>query len=73
MSQNTILTSSNFGQVRVSAGWDHPLSELFCNVLPLDDENEDEESGPEECLLRSSYDDVEDMLDIVFAEFCIGK
>jgi hypothetical protein len=32
MSQNIVLTTSVLGQVRVRAGWDVPLNELYCNV-----------------------------------------
>ena len=40
MSQNTLKTRSNTGAVQVSAGWDNPTQQVFCNILPLDDDDE---------------------------------
>ena len=39
MSQNTLKTRSNTGAVQVSAGWDNPTQQVFCNILPLDDDD----------------------------------
>ncbi|MNR71765.1 hypothetical protein D3C71_24430 [compost metagenome] len=63
MSQNTLVTTSSLGQVRVSAGWDYPLQQLFCNVLTLDDEVEDDEADlPAACFARSAYGDVTELV-----------
>lgn len=64
MSQNTLVTDSKFGRVRVSAGWDHPTQEAFCNVLTLDEDEDDEESDIEypPCFMRTSYSDAQEMV-----------
>ncbi len=40
MSQNILNTASPTGPVQLIVGWDRRLQELFCNVMPLDDEDE---------------------------------
>ena len=63
MSQNSLVTTSSLGQVRVSAGWDYPLQQLFCNVLTLDDEVEDDEADlPAACFARSAYSNVAELV-----------
>lgn len=44
MSQNILLTTSAIGKVRVIAGWDNPLSEVYVNVFPVDENGVDEEN-----------------------------
>ncbi len=58
MSQNIVNTRSPSGAVQVIAGWDRRLQELFCNVMPLDDEDEGDYS---ELLLTPSYANVEQL------------
>jgi hypothetical protein len=58
MSQNILQTSSAVGQVRITAGWDKPLSEIFCNVLCLDDVPDDNIPG---CVLENRYESVDDI------------
>jgi hypothetical protein len=40
MSQNIHHTSSVLGRVRVRAGWDVPLGELYCSVELLDGDSD---------------------------------
>ena len=42
MSQNTITLNTPLGELRLSAGWDRPLQTLFCDMLSLDDVEDDE-------------------------------
>lgn len=56
MSQNIVNTHSPSGAVQVIAGWDRRLQELFCNVMPLDDEDEGDYI---ELLMTPNYPDVE--------------
>ena len=53
MSQNTLKTRSSTGAVQVSAGWDNPMQQVFCNVLPLEDEDETDYSD----VFMMSFDD----------------
>ena len=39
MSRNVITLQGAGGEVRIAAGWDNPLREVFCNILPADDED----------------------------------
>lgn len=60
MSQNTFTTSSVAGTVRVRAGWDVPLQELFCSVEQLERFG-DEEQLPD-CFFQTSYGSLEEMV-----------
>lgn len=64
MSQNTLRTNSQFGAVRVSTGWDRRQHILFCNILALWDEDEDEANEVQlpDCFYRSSYDGVDEIV-----------
>lgn len=61
MSQNNFTTSSVAGPVRVRAGWDAPLQELFCSVERL--EGADEAGELPECFFRTSYANVKEMVE----------
>ncbi len=39
MSQNILKTQSPTGPVEVILGWDRPLQECFCTVMPLSEED----------------------------------
>ena len=58
MSQNILRTQSKTGPVEVILGWDRPLQELFCTVLPLSDEDE---GDYDVFLLQSGLDSTEDL------------
>jgi hypothetical protein len=60
MSQNTLTTTSSFGDVRLSAGWDRPLRELFCRVEFLADVEPD--PFPD-YLLETNHPGVDQMVD----------
>lgn len=58
MSQNILHTASKTGPVEVILGWDRPLQELFCTVLPLSD---DDTGDYDDFLLAPNLDSVEDL------------
>lgn len=60
MSQNIHLTGSAFGTVRVRAGWDAPLNELYCNVELL--ERDAHGADLPACFSAFVYEDVPSML-----------
>lgn len=60
MSQNILDTNSIIGPVRVRAGWDVPLQELYCNVEALDGQELEFEGTPA-CFFNTAYSDVESM------------
>ena len=70
MSQNVIIFNTSAGRVRVSAGWDNPLQEVFCNILPLDleDEGEDQpQSGPGCSVVQgASFSSAEDVASLLY-------
>lgn len=58
MSQNILVTQSSLGLVRVRAGWDNPLEEIFCSVEPLERTVDDDDDAPA-CLFQTSYQNVQ--------------
>jgi hypothetical protein len=61
MSQNILTTSSSVGLVRVRAGWDEPLQEIFCSVEPMEQDISESDAAPS-CLFQTSYQDVRALL-----------
>lgn len=61
MSQNILTTHSSIGLVRVRAGWDNPLEEIFCSVEPLERAVHDDDDAPG-CLFKTSYPNVQALL-----------
>ena len=72
MSQNVITLAGPKGPFRISAGWDNPLQEVFCNVFFLGDEDEDDEDDADVdtgVAYRSSFCDGADIAGYVDAAF----
>ncbi|HYD77533.1 hypothetical protein [Ramlibacter sp.] len=61
MSQNTYVTASVLGRVRVRAGWDAPLQEIYCSVEPLDVQADFDGQTPR-CFLEFAYADIPSMI-----------
>lgn len=59
MSQNILDATSSVGRVRVTAGWDAPLEEVFCNVQGLDNTPGISQDDYPECLLQTSFTDAQ--------------
>ncbi len=62
MSQNILNTASASGPVQLIVGWDRRLQELFCNVMPLDDDDEGDYS---EFFLSPSLGSVEEIKELL--------
>lgn len=63
MSQNIYFVSaSSIGAALITAGWDEPLQEMFCNVQAQERFRMEQEDYPS-CLLRTSFSKVREIVD----------
>lgn len=62
MSQNIVTLPSNFGEIELCMGWDNPTNSIFCNVQLPDDDEEATDAAVPECIKRTSFANVGDVV-----------